>query len=234
MKNFKRFFSVILTAALAAVMCITSVSAESIFDSAKEIQAGKKYSDKISLNTSKHNYKIQIDGKGTMSVMLTSDISHFYFKVYDSDGVEMIADKEEIKTGAHNGYYETNSSNGTFKGTMSYSVKKGTYYLQIEKCFYNEGKFSFSVSVPGGSEKSSDTVSSSKDNTVRIYMEKGDKVTLAAVTGDKNVSAASWKSSDEKIAKVSSNGKITAVKAGNCTVTWKSGSSTFTVYVEVE
>ena len=231
----KKFISIVFAAMLTLFCVAVPVKADSIFDTAKSIEAGKKYSNKINDTTKSHNYKIQVDGKGTMSITITSDLNYLDFEVFDSDGTKLSPDKKDIKTGSvsfDNITYYTNNTTGTFKGTISFSVKKGTYYLHFGRpsYLYPNGKFSFSVKTPDG--KGKETVSAPK-SSIRVYMEKGNKIDLSAVASGKDVTA-KWSSSNEKVAKVNSKGTITAVSKGTCTITWKSSSATFTIYIEVE
>lgn len=227
-----------ITAVLLMFICFAvPVKADSIFDSAKEVTNGKKYTAKLSEKEKNHSYKVNVNSKGTLIVSITSDVKYMDFYVYDSDGTQIDEDSKEIKTGNYKTTWDggktsvTDGNTGTFKGDIKYSVKKGTYYLYFKRTPYLEhnGKFSFSVKTPDSSSSSS--VSAPKA-TVKLYMDAGSKVDLGAVSSGKDVTA-SWTSSDSKVAKVSSKGTVTAVSSGTCTITWKNGSTSFIVLVEV-
>ena len=96
----KKFISIVFAAMLTLFCVAVPVKADSIFDTAKSIEAGKKYSNKINDTTKSHNYKIQVDGKGTMSITITSDLNYLDFEVFDSDGTKLSPDKKDIKTGS--------------------------------------------------------------------------------------------------------------------------------------
>lgn len=233
MKFFKRLSAVVTAAALALCLCVMSVSAENIEDSAVSISAGKTYSGKIN-GKNADNYKIKVSEKGKMKISFTSYASNTCINVYNSD-FELLTADVELTSGRERSsvnikFIENNSDTGIAKGTETFEVKSGTYYIQFKgRNSSNKGKYKFSVSVPGES-----SIEAAPSATIKLCMEVGDKIDLSAMSGGKEVSSAKWSSSDEKIAKVSTKGKVTALKAGSCTITWKSGSSSFTVYIEVE
>ena len=75
-------------------------------------------------------------------------------------------------------------------------------------------------------------------NTASIKVGDTRKITITTIPVDADNSAAviagvAWKSSDDKIETVSSDGTITAVAAGTATVTATSGSLTSSVAVTV-
>ena len=224
----KRLFALVSAFLLMLVCIVVPVSADSMFDTAKKIEPGKKYTAKINEGAKQHDYKIQVDGKGVMSVSLTSDIKWLTFKVYDSNGAEIYAEKEDIKTGRHSGSYDVDSNTGTFKGTMSYSVKKGTYYLHFQRYNWENGKFSFSVKTPGADGKATDA------SYLSINLKKGSKVNLGAVISGKNTDDVTLTTSDKKVAKVDSDGNVTAAASGTAIITVQSGKKSFQVAVVVK
>ncbi|MGN0695330.1 MAG: Ig-like domain-containing protein [Oscillospiraceae bacterium] len=233
MKFLKRLSAVLLAMVFSCCMCAVSVSAGSIEETAVSIQAGKTYSGKIQ-NGSVDNYKIKVNAKGEMKLSFTSYIKNTFIFVYDSDFAQQ-EPEVSLTSGKWFSNYSIDYDKNTevAKGTETFAVKPGTYYIQIKGQYTtNSGKYKFSVSVPG--ESSNTTVSNSSGATIKLCMEVGDKIDLSAMSGGKDVSSAKWSSSNDKVAKVSTKGKITAMKAGSCTITWKSGSTSFTVYVEVE
>lgn len=83
-------------------------------------------------------------------------------------------------------------------------------------------------------------VTSIKLNKTELSLEKGKSETLEATVSPENATDKSmtWTSSDEDVAKVDKNGKVTAVKGGNASITAKAGNKTaeckVTVTVPVE
>ncbi len=85
-----------------------------------------------------------------------------------------------------------------------------------------------------GSSGSSDSNTSTKDNMFRIYLEEGESLKVAAIIGGKAASSVKYSSSNSKIAKVTSKGKIKAISAGTAIITAKSGSTVVKIQVLVE
>lgn len=234
MISMKKIIAVITSAVLACCMCVVSASAAGIDETAVSIQSGKTYSGKIKQD-SVDNYKIKVSSKGELKISFTSYLENMFIFVYDSDFQRMDADEVSLTSGKWFDNYSVDydKNTGLSKGTEIYDVNPGTYYIQIKGQYSrNTGKYKFSVKTPGDSTNTA--VSNSSGASIKLNMEAGDKISLSAVTSGKNVSSAKWSSSDSKVAKVSTKGKVTAVKAGSCTVTWSSGSESFTVYIEVE
>lgn len=84
------------------------------------------------------------------------------------------------------------------------------------------------------SSGSSDSNTSTKDNMFRIYLEEGESLKVAAIIGGKAASSVKYSSSNSKISKVTSNGKIKATSAGTAIITAKSGSTVVKIQVLVE
>lgn len=234
-KKFKKVTAALLSALIMlSALCIT-VSADNIFEDSKKIEAGKTYSCEIKSSGEEHMYKIEVEDSGKMVINLTSYLEGVKFYVYDSDGVQIDFSDSNIKAGykskSFDDFYCSDDSSGVFKGSLTYKVKSGTYYLVFKEYIYYKDKIKFSVSLPDSGDSSQTKVSST---TIMLNMSVGDKIDLSAVKSGKVKSDAAWSSSDKKIAKVSSKGVITAVKSGQCTITWKSGSTSFSILVNVE
>lgn len=240
MKKFSKFMAVVLAAVLSLIVCVVPVGAESIYTSSKSIESGKTYSLNISEKEQVFNYKIKVEEKGTLKINIVSYMHMFVFKVFDKDG-SLQERTVDAKSGS-NGYYDRliwDESTEIFKGVVSYDVKPGTYYIQFARANYifgdpQDGKITFQATAPGGSTSSSSSVSSSSDVTIKITMDEGDKISLGALVSGKEKSV-TWTSSKSSVAKVSSKGRVTAVKEGTATLTAKSGSTVIaTVIIEVQ
>lgn len=220
----------ILAAALAAatlVLTAATVSADSIFDTAKNIDSGKKVSKTIEPGDS-IDRKITPTEKGTATVKVTAKMFMFYFRVYDEDG-NNVAYENNISMGSKEagGKYGFwwDSKAETFKGTFSFDVKANkTYYIKMERFKWNsEGSGKFEASFKYPSEEQEPTA------LMTLNLKKGDTVQLGA-NGDK----ASWKTSQKSVATVSESGLVTAVKKGKAVITLKCGSKTQTIEIIVE
>lgn len=230
-KKFKKITAALLSALIMlSALCVT-VSAENIFEDSKEIKANTSYSGKLG-NDGKYTYmyKIKVSESGDMVLHLTSCVGTATLSVYDSDGAEVDISSDNIKSGKIDGKWVKSGDSGIFKGNLTYKVKPGTYYFKIGQ-YWGQDSFKFYVTLPDSGDSSQTKIS---NTTIMLNMSAGDKIDLSAVKSGKVKSDATWSSSDKKIAKVSSKGVITAVKAGECTITWKSGSTSFSILVNVE
>ncbi len=239
MKALKKITAILVTAVTAVIMCIVSVSADSIFDTAKKITSGKKYKITLENEDDVSDYKVEVSQKGTLKINFTSNMDFLNIFVMDSDGASIELSDKDVKSGSYyndNYGFKWNSEIEVCNASAEYSVKKGTYYIRFKRCAIGKAKGSgdlkFSVSYPGGSIKE-DSDSSAKD-CITVYLDKGDTLQLGALFGGKDNSSAKWSSSNEKVAKVSSKGVVKAVSAGSTVITAKSGNKTVSIVVIVE
>lgn len=192
--NFKKIISLILTAIFMLSISSISVSAENI-SSAKELKPMQFISIKNTENSAKDYYfKISLKSYGGIS---------FYFKsgVYNTKTTLNVLNKEGLVVA--NRFFSKNVKEGGCP-----IDKKGTYYLQITlqkgQSINNFGYYCNYTSEP-------DYISNSTQDTVfMIKGEKSDFNFLNTITKNK----VKWKSLDKSIAKVSSNGIVTALKTG--------------------
>lgn len=215
----------ILAAALAAatvVLTAATVTADSIFDTAKNIDSGKKVSKTLDSGDS-IDRKITPTEKGTATVKVTAQTYFFQFAVYDEDGNE-VEHEYDISMGSTTGTsYVWNKDTECFKGSLTFSVKANkTYYIQIKRHgAVGKGKIEVSFNYPTGETDPAALMS--------LTLKKGDTVQLGA-NGDK----ASWKTSQKSVAAVSKSGLVTAVKKGKAVITLNCGSKTQTIEIIVE
>lgn len=219
------------TAVLAAVTLVLAmavpVSADSIFDTAKNIDSGKKVTKTLDTGKSM-DYKITPTEKGTATVKVTAKTFMFYFYVYDEDGNDVLYDYETTMGSkdltSKKGFF-WDSKAETFKGTFSFDVKANkTYYIKIERYNWSSqgnGKFEASFKYPTGETAPTALMS--------LTLKKGDTVQLGA-NGDN----AKWSTSQKSVATVSNSGLVTAVKKGKAVITLKCGSKTQTIEIVVE
>lgn len=219
----------ILAAALAAatlVLTASTVSADSIFDTAKNIDSGKKVTKTLDQGESM-DYKITPTEKGTATVKLTAKTNCCEFYVYDADGneVKFTCDATLGNFNKYNKNLYWDKTSEVFKGTLSFDVKANkTYYIKIKQYSYAvSGDWEFTASFKYPSEEQEPTA------LMTLNLKKGDTVQLGA-NGDK----ASWKTSQKSVATVSEGGLVTAVKKGKAVITLKCGSKTQTIEIIVE
>ncbi len=219
----------ILAAALAAatlVLTASTVSADSIFDTAKNIDSGKKVTKTLDQGESM-DYKITPTEKGTATVKLTAKTNCCEFYVYDADGneVKFTCDATLGNFNKYNKNLYWDKTSEVFKGTLSFDVKANkTYYIKIKQYSYAvSGDWEFTASFKYPSEEQEPTA------LMTLNLKKGDTVQLGA-NGDK----ASWKTSQKSVATVSESGLVTAVKKGKAVITLKCGSKTQTIEIIVE
>ncbi len=219
----------ILAAALAAatlVLTASTVSADSIFDTAKNIDSGKKVTKTLDQGESM-DYKITPTEKGTATVKLTAKTNCCEFYVYDPDGneVKFTCDATLGNFNKYNKNLYWDKTSEVFKGTLSFDVKANkTFYIKIKQYSYAvSGDWEFTASFKYPSEEQEPTA------LMTLNLKKGDTVQLGA-NGDK----ASWKTSQKSVATVSESGLVTAVKKGKAVITLKCGSKTQTIEIIVE
>ena len=222
----KRIAAAVLAAVTLVLAMAVPVSAASIFDTAKNIDSGKKVTKTLERGKSM-DYKITPTEKGTATVKLTAKTNCCEFYVYDADGNE-ISFTCDATLGSMNKYNKNlywDSTSEVFKGTLSFDVKANkTYYIKIKQYSYAAlGDWEFTASFKYPSEEVEETV------LMTLNLKKGGTVQLGA-NGDK----ASWKSSQKSIATVSDSGLVTAVKKGKTVITLKCGSKTQKIEVVVE
>lgn len=222
MKRFTKIMAVILAAALSLIMCVIPACASEMEDSAVYAESGKTC--KVAYNKNTGWLKFKVSEKGTVTIKVKLECHSTDFNLFDSDG-NKIWHKTNVK-------WDTTShiANNEWK----IELDKGTYYLGIKKYSsiesYNaDGKIT--IKYPSDSSSSS---SSSSNVTIKITMDEGDKISLGTLVSGKEKSV-TWTSSKSSVAKVSSKGRVTAVKEGTATLTAKSGNTVVaTVIIEVE
>lgn len=223
----KKIAAVILAAVTFALTAALPVSADSIFDTAKNIGSNKKVTKKIDTGDSME-YKITPTEKGTANVKVTAKTFMFYFYVYDEDGNDVLYDYDILmgdKDPSSKKGFWWDSKAETFKGSFSFDVKANkTYYIKIERYNWSSqgsGEFEASFKYPTGETAPAALMS--------LTLKKGDTVQLGANGND-----AKWSTSKKSVATVSNSGLVTAVKKGKAVITLKCGSKTQTIEIVVE
>ena len=223
----KRIAAAVLAAVTLALAMAVPVSADSIFDTAKNIDSGKKVSKTLKMGKSM-DYKITPTEKGTATVKVTAKTLMCYFYVYDEDGNDVSYDADvTMGTENHSIKKSFNWDNNaeTFKGTFKFDVKANkTYYVQIKRYSYSpqgSGEFEASFKYPS-EEKEATTL-------MAMSVKVGDTVQLMA-NGDN----AKWSTSKKSVATVSDKGLVKAVKKGKAVITLKCGSKSQKIEIVVE
>ena len=224
MTKFKKLAAILLSAVMLVCCFAVQAGAASVFDTAKAINSGKKYTKELKYNECA-DYKITANKSGKLVLKLIADIYRVEINVCDSDGAKL--DPEEYKSASGYSWYnkmEWDSSTEIASATYTYDIKKGTYYIRIIS-LGKKGKLNVTATYP-----SSETDSSSKISCITIPMKVGDTMQLTTDAGSTGIT---WSSSKSSVAAVSSAGKVTAKKAGTTVITAKSGSSTAKIQIKV-
>lgn len=224
MTKFKKLTAILLSAVMLVCCFAVQAGAASVFDTAKAINSGKKYTKELKYNECA-DYKITANKSGKLVLKLIADIYRVEINVCDSDGAKL--DPEEYKSASGYSWYnkmEWDSSTEIASATYTYDIKKGTYYIRIIS-LGKKGKLNVTATYP-----SSETDSSSKISCITIPMKVGDTMQLTTDAGSTGIT---WSSSKSSVAAVSSAGKVTAKKAGTTVITAKSGSSTAKIQIKV-
>ncbi len=245
MRSFKKLAAAVLAAAIGAVLCIIPASA-------KELANNLYYNESVN-----NTFSVNCTSDGTMSISFTTSGGGKSIKitVFDANGREV----DSTTAGATQGKYDNTAKkflddggvNPDVAGKLTYKVSAGTYKIETSGST-NNGKFSICVAYPSGAAKkktdsgnSSDKPKSKPDTTgvsmlsgisdskVVICLEPKSTVKLgASFKGE--IKDAKWTSSDSKVAKVDSNGKVKAVKEGTAVITAEKDGSKVSVTVIVE
>lgn len=237
MKKITKILSVIMAAVmLVAALCV-SAGAESIEDTAKAIDSGKKVS--FTPSADYKDYKVTLSEKGTLKLTITTKAEDVRIKIIDSNGNIVALSDKSISTGSafysYNGYtvMQWNSTMEKFSGKLSYkSLAKGTYYIRIynyNDAFYDvKGKMSVSFKYP---QKTEEEAADGTISCLSVSLKKGESLQFGAVIeGEGTVE---WSSTKKSVAAVSSDGKITAKSKGTATIEAKLGKSSVKIKVNV-
>lgn len=223
----KKILAVLISAVTIVCLLPVAVSADSIFDTAKEVESGKKISKTLGKNET-IDLKFTPTKSGTAKVKLSVNANSMGFFLYDEDGNELDFNYDAA-LGRRNTAITTSiywdSKAEMLKGTVSFEVKANkTYYIRTERPSFatsGTGKFELSFSYPTGEEAPSALMG--------VTLKKGETLQLTA-----NGSKAKWSSSDKSVASVSSSGLVKAVKKGKAVITVKCGSKSQSIEVTVE
>lgn len=225
----KKILAVLISAVTIVCLLPVAVSADSIFDTAKEIESGKKISKTLEKGSKETiDLKFTPTQSGTAKVKLSINANSIGFHVYDEDGNVLDFDYES-NLGRRNTYTTTriywDHEAEVLKGTASFEVKTNkTYYIRTGREEYfgeGNGKFELSFSYPTGEEAPSALMG--------VTLRKGETLQLTA-----NGSKAKWSSSDKSVVSVSGSGLVKAVKKGKAVITVKCGSKSQSIEVTVE
>ena len=238
MKKITKILSVIMAAVmLVAALCV-SAGAESIEDTAKAIDSGKKvsFTPEVSAWSNQYkDYKVVLSEKGTLKLSFTSLAKEVNVLLLDSNGDTVEPSESKASTGSvtfwsGKAYLKWNNNVEKFKGSVSYkSLKKGTYYVRMWVAYpYKTGKVSVSFKYPQKTEKEA------ADGTISclsVSLKKGESLQFGAVIeGEGTVE---WSSTKKSVAAVSSDGKIMAKSKGTATIEAKLGKSSVKIKVNV-
>ena len=239
MKKITKILSVIMAAVmLVAALCV-SAGAESIEDTAKAIDSGKKvsFTPEVSALSNKYkDYKVVLSEKGTLRLTFNTRSEKTEVEVMDSNGNRIALSDSDVTTGwVSSGkitsiYWNTNVEK--FSGKLYYeSLKKGTYYVRIRNAnssYDVSGKLSVSFKYP---QKTEEEAAGGTISCLSVSLKKGESLQFGAVIeGEGTVE---WSSTKKSVAAVSSDGKITAKSKGTATIEAKLGKSSVKIKVNV-
>ena len=213
-------------AALMTLLCIcTPVGANEFEEHATEFPAGKTLSFNVKDGHQKV-FKIQLTESGTLEFTMKMGSDYGYLNIYDQDG-------EKIEKHSDSG----NDAN-VVKLSGKVELKKGTYYVSCVRTTIfgtlggatkGTGKTTLTLKFP-----SSAKATASKSSYPAVYLSAGESVRLGMIAGGKAADSVTLSSSKASVAKVDSDGIVTAKAKGTMVVTVKSGSASVKVAVIVE
>ena len=227
MKIMKKIAAALVAAVLAITAFAVTASADSIYDTAKEIKSGVEVTATGVGYEECADYKINVTKSGTLSLNLTIGMDYSYVYVLDSDGNSVkYSDYQEIAGNVSwytdSFYCHWNSSTEKIKLKADYSVEKGTYYIRLQHGGAGWGssgnrKVNLTATFPSA------TVSKAKISYLTLKVSQGDVAELGTVLSGSG--SVEWTSSKTSVATVNSSGKVTAKAKGSAIITAKCGSS---------
>lgn len=253
MKTLKRFFAVVIAAALLIGTQAIVVSA-SLTDGAKSNTSGKKYSYNFNEDEGVWVQKLVLSKKGNIVIDCNFQVTKGVIQLFDADGNSLKPDSVDMTSGksgywtdtwyydennskVHTGYATTFTWNEGFEksaGKLTFKGKsKGTYYVYFsqETGSKGSGKVSWTCTYP--SAKKTEDSGSGKISNFTVRLDAGDSIKLGVDVSPADADVA-WSSSKSSVASVSASGKITAKKVGTAIITAKCGSSSIKIKVIVE
>lgn len=225
MKIMKKIAAALVAAVMAITAFAVTASADSIYDTAKEITSGKEnkvtgvgYIDCV-------DYKVKVTKSGMLSLNVTAGFEYGNLWVYDSEGNALSYESYEMISGEMRStdnqklYMRWNSATEKIKLKADYSVSKGTYYIRLrhESGGAGDNKVSLTATFPSA------TVSKAKISYLTLKVSQGDVAELGTVLSGSGL--VEWTSSKTSVATVNSSGKVTAKAKGSAIITAKCGSS---------
>ena len=192
---------------------------------------------------------LTITGSGTLSVDATSALKDLpaeesaghgaiEINAYDGNSTVTITDGVTVIATNPYGYGFSYFNSPTADATGKLSLANfDTSKLQTKERTFSSGRISYTLYtqtsfVAGGTGSA---VTKIKLNKSKATLKKGKKLTLKATVTPAGAGATlAWKSSNKKVAKVSSTGKVTAVKKGKCTITCSAGGKKATCKITVK
>lgn len=235
-----RRIAAIFAAAILTLLCVcVPVGALSFEKNAHELKSDTAIKVTFEKGDTKY-YKVTLTEKGDLKFKISMEAGGrdsngvtgfvgFKASIYNSEG-------EEIKSYSYSDRDYELTKTGLTILDKSVELKKGTYYLGITRDKYvskGTGETKITVSFPSDTKAAKSGKSASTDYPA-IYLAKGDTVRLGAIVSGKAAASVSLSSSKADVAKIDSDGYVTAKAKGTSVVTIKSGSSTVKVAVIIE
>lgn len=240
MKKITKILSVIMAAVMFVAALCVSAGAESIEDTAKAIDSGKKVSFTPEAGTiwgaPSRDYKVILSEKGTLRLTFNTRSEKTEVEVMDSNGNRIALSDSDVTTGwVSSGKITSihwNTNVEKFSGKLYYkSLKKGTYYVRIRNAnssYAVKGKMSVSFKYP---QKTEEEAADGTISCLSVSLKKGESLQFGAVIEGEG--AVEWSSTKKAVAAVSSDGKITAKSKGEATIEAKLGKSSVKIKVNV-
>ena len=203
---------------------------------AATLKVGQKYTKKFDGPGDVDWFKFKATSN-TMIISITNINSDTYLNGYLRDSSLNIVKFDNVS----DNYYWSSTDKGEFsvrKGNTAvatYTLTKGkTYYL--EHSLDNSGYWDVKYQIHVAAKTITPTKVSLNKTKATIYKGKTLQLKATVSPSDATNKAVTWKSSNTKVATVSSTGKVTAKAAGTATITCttKSGSKKATAKITVK
>lgn len=253
MKIIKRLLAVILTVAVLSAVSVTAW-ADSIADTAKNINSKEEITTKLYAYDDTADYKIYVSKSGMLELNVKLKMPNAFIYVYDENGEKIsVADYDYISSdyshalssyqvGDDSFYTCWNDTVELYAASIFYQVNKGTYYIRIKRSS-SSGNGDVNLIATYPQDTTATTSPAATDGSIlstiksmlvyfTVDIPKGSTLQLGAITPNLSVPI-SWTSHNTNVATIATNGEVAAKAKGSAYIAIRFGPNVRIVQVNV-